>query len=139
MEEKIVTGRLKIILPLYQKDTFRKQEFIVVTDAQYPQAIKIELLNDKINLLSGFMCGDEVEVSINIRGKEWINPEGKTIYFNSIVAWRIKKIANGYIVPTRDQPENKIKYNYNFPPEAEVFGNPKEFKYDYGEDSDLPF
>ena len=31
-----------------------------------------------------------VKVSINLRGREWINPEGVAKYFNSIQGWRIE-------------------------------------------------
>lgn len=127
--ERTFTGRLKTILSLYQKGTFRKLEFIVVSDEQYPQPIRFELQNDKCDLLGGFLCGDEVVLDFNLRGREWINPRGETIYFNSFVVWRIKKISNGYIVPTKDG--GSIQHNFNFPPAKDVFD-------DYDAD-DLPF
>ena len=35
----------------------------------------------------------EVEVSFNLRGRKWTNPEGETKYFTSLQAWRIASLA----------------------------------------------
>ena len=68
---------------------FTKCNLIVVTDEQYPQEICIEFVKDKIDLLKSFKVGDSVKVGINLRGREWINPQGEAKYFNSIQGWRI--------------------------------------------------
>lgn len=138
--EKIYSGRLKTILPIYIRDNFKKLEFVVVSDDEYPQPIKFELQNDKIGLLGGFLPGDEVKLWFNIRGKEWIDPTGKSIYFTSFIVWKIKKTANGYIIPTKEG--NLIKHNFNFKPEADVFGphlTKIDNDYDYEDVDDLPF
>lgn len=69
--------------------SFQKRELVVTTDEQYPQHILIEFTQDKCDLLSSYKEGDQVEVSINLRGREWVNPQGETRYFNSIQGWRI--------------------------------------------------
>lgn len=74
---------------------FRKQELVITTQEQYPQDIIIEFLQDKIDLLDPLQVGDDVKISINIRGREWINPEGVAKYFNSISGWRIEKLGEG--------------------------------------------
>jgi hypothetical protein len=63
---------------------FKKREFILKTDDQYPQLIKIECLKDNCEKLSNFTPGENVKVSINLRGNE---KDGK--YYVSITAWRI--------------------------------------------------
>lgn len=73
---------------------FEKQELILVTDEQYPQPISIEFLQDKTELLDVLKVGDEVTVSINIRGREWAAPSGEVKYFNSIVGWRVEKTGS---------------------------------------------
>ncbi len=73
---------------------FQKREMILLTDERFPQTIKIEFIQEKVTLLDQFQEGDDVTVSINIRGREWVNPEGKTIYFTSIQGWRIIKNEN---------------------------------------------
>ena len=72
--------------------TFRKRELVVTTDEQYPQHIMIEFTQDKSDLLNNVAVGDAVKVSINLGGREWVNPRGETKYFNSIRGWRIEKL-----------------------------------------------
>lgn len=89
-----VAGKIKKI---FEEQTFssgfRKREVVVTTQEQYPQHISIEFLQDKIDLVSSLNEGDEVKVSINLRGREWTNPEGVTKYFNSITGWKVEKIS----------------------------------------------
>jgi len=89
-----VKGKIKLITETktYGSNGFRKREVVVTTDEQYPQFINIEFVQDKTELLNNFQVGDEVEVSINLRGREWVNPQGETKYFNSIQGWRITKL-----------------------------------------------
>ena len=70
---------------------FRKREVVVTTDEQYPQHIMIEFTQDKCDLLNNYNVGEPVKVSINLRGREWVNPQGETKYFNSIQGWRIER------------------------------------------------
>lgn len=71
---------------------FQKREMVILTDEQYPQPIAIEFLSDKIDLLNNCKEGESVKVGINIRGREWTNPQGEVKYFNSITAWRLEKV-----------------------------------------------
>ena len=72
---------------------FRKRELVIKTTEQYPQTILTEFVQDKCGLLDAHFCnqGAFVEVSINLRGREWINPEGVAKYFNSIQGWRVQE------------------------------------------------
>lgn len=136
--ERQFTGKIKTKLPIYEKDSFKKLEFIVVSDEQYPQAIKFELNQTKCDLLNNFSCGDEVKLDFNIRGREWVDTYGKTLYFNSFVVWRISKIEKGYVVPSKEESDH-VQYNFNFPPASEVFGDePQKVSSEY-EPDDLPF
>ena len=71
---------------------FQKRELVLLTEEQYPQPIQIDFLSDKIDLLNNVSEGESVKVGINIRGREWTNPQGKVKYFNSISAWRLEKV-----------------------------------------------
>ena len=73
---------------------FRKRELVVTTEDQYPQMIMIEFVQDKCDLLDDYKVGDNVKVSINLRGREWINPQGEAKYFNSIQGWRVEKLED---------------------------------------------
>ena len=71
-----VTGKIKVIRDVQTFGTFTKREWVVTTDEKYPQDIQLECHQDKTSLLDSFKVGDDVKASINLRGKEWINPEG---------------------------------------------------------------
>lgn len=89
-----ISGRIKKI---FDEQTFgsgfRKKEIVITTQEQYPQDILVEFTQDKIDLLKPLSIGEEVKISINIRGREWINPEGVAKYFNSISGWRVEKVG----------------------------------------------
>lgn len=72
--------------------SFAKQELVVKTDEQYPQFISINFVQDKCDLLNNYSVGQNVKVYINLRGREWINPQGETKYFNDIQGWRIENV-----------------------------------------------
>ena len=66
---------------------------VVTTNEQYPQMIMIEFVQDKCDLLDAYQVGQDVKISINLRGREWINPDGVAKYFNSVQGWRIENAA----------------------------------------------
>lgn len=90
-----VIGKIKLIneTQTFGSNGFRKRELVVTTDEQYPQMLLIEFIQDKVDLLNNYQVGQDVKVSINLRGREWINPEGQAKYFNSIQGWRIESLA----------------------------------------------
>lgn len=89
-----VVGKIKYIGPEQQVSaSFKKRELVVTTDEQYPQSILTEFTQDKCEYLDNYQVGESVTVSINLRGREWVNPQGETRYFNSIQGWQIKRNA----------------------------------------------
>ncbi len=94
-----VVGKIKVVGAEQQvSPTFKKRELVVTTDEQYPQSIMIEFVQDKSDLLNNLAVGENVKVSINLGGREWVNPQGETKYFNSIKGWRIEKIQSDAVV-----------------------------------------
>ena len=91
-----VQGAIKVIREVQEiSATFKKRELVITTDEQYPQTLSIEFVQDKTDLLNKFEVGQNVRVSINLRGREWENPQTKEIkYFNSIQGWRIELLEN---------------------------------------------
>lgn len=76
----------------YGSNGFRKREVVVTTEEQYPQHILVEFVQDKCDLLDSYKPGQLVKISINLRGREWVNPQGETKYFNSLNGWRIENL-----------------------------------------------
>ena len=96
MYKRQVQGSIKVIGEVQEiSATFKKRELVVSTDEQYPQTLSIEFIQDKTDLLNKFEIGQNVKVGINLRGREWENPQTKEIkYFNSIQGWRIELLEN---------------------------------------------
>ena len=70
-------------------DTFKKREFVLETDEQYPQMVKLELVQDNCTKLDALAIGQDVTAHFNVRGRKWTNKEGKDNYFVSLNVWRI--------------------------------------------------
>ncbi len=89
-----IQGRIKLINETkeYGSNGFKKRELVLTTEEQYPQHVLVEFVQDKTDLLDRFEVGQEVKISINIRGREWVSPQGETKYFNSIQGWRIEAL-----------------------------------------------
>lgn len=90
-----LTGTVKVINDTVQvSEKFAKREF-VLTDASsmYPQDILFQLTQDKCSMIDGVAVNDTVEVSFNLRGREWVSPQGEVRYFNTLDAWRVEKVG----------------------------------------------
>lgn len=88
-----VSGKIKVLKATQEVSaSFKKRELVVTTDEQYPQDILIEFAQDKCDILNAYKVGQNVKVSINLRGREWTNPQGDVKYFNQIQGWRIEKV-----------------------------------------------
>lgn len=75
-------------------DKFRKRTLWLTTQDQYPQTIEIQFTQDKCDVLNSYQVGQEVDISINLRGNEWTNKEGVTKMFNTIEGWKINTVSN---------------------------------------------
>jgi len=92
-----LSGTLKVKNDTVQvSEKFSKREF-VLTDASsmYPQDIMFQLTQDKCSLIDAANVNDQIEVSFNLRGREWTSPAGEVKYFNTLEAWRIEKVGAG--------------------------------------------
>jgi hypothetical protein len=89
-----VTGKIKMIDQTKEVGSagFKKRDVVVTTDEQYPQHILVQFVQDKCDLLNGYQVGEPVKIDINLRGREWTNPQGEIVYFNTIQGWRIGKL-----------------------------------------------
>lgn len=101
-----LTGKIKSIGEVEVKsEKFRLRNFVVtMEDEKYPQHIQMQLSNDKCEVLNSFNIGDSVNVSFNLRGREWASPQGEVKYFNSVEAWKIDSISAP--APNQNSPTN---------------------------------
>jgi len=122
-----VQGKIKLIgeTQTFGNNGFRKREVVITTEEQYPQHLMIEFVQDKTDLLNNYQVGQTVKISINLRGREWVNPQGETKYFNSIQGWRIENL------------ENRTQANMPPIPDEDAFEPISDFKEE--DHDDLPF
>lgn len=123
MAEINVIGKVKFVGETIDVGTsgFQKRELVVTTDEQYPQHILINFVQDKCNLLATTKIGDSVNVSINLRGREWVNPQGETRYFNDIQGWKVAHTSPAVLTaqPAPAQPTMPVNQaTTNFEEEA---------------------
>ena len=75
---------------------FKVAKFVIVDDSnsEYPQTIELQCTQEKAeNLVKFNKVGDRVDISYNLKGREWTNPEGKVSVFNTIEAWKVFKVS----------------------------------------------
>ena len=113
-----IKGKLVEIFDTVQvTETFKKREFIVQDNRnpEYPEYIKVELIQDKVSLLDSLGVGDEINVLINIKGRKWEDKEGNIRYFNSIQGWKIETESSGINQETPQQPDSQENDDSDLP------------------------
>lgn len=128
-----LTGTIKVVKDTVQvTDTFAKREFVVTdTSGMYPQDILFQAVQDRCSMVDGYQTGESVEVSFNLRGREWTSPQGEVKYFNTLDAWRIEHAGAGQAMPQEGPSEMNLNNNTT---QATVETNTQA-----AEDDDLPF
>lgn len=85
-----IQGIIKLIEPTEQPTaSLSKRNLIITTVEQYSQTILLEFINDKCQILDNFKQGEAVKIQYNIKGREWVDNTGKTLYFISLQGWKI--------------------------------------------------
>lgn len=97
MSELKIKGTVKVLMDVQTFDSgFTKREFVITTLEQYPQDVKLEVTQNRVELLNSIKVGQTIDVSFNIRGNEY---NGR--YFVNLQAWKIEIFEN---VPSQPQP-----------------------------------
>lgn len=102
-----ITGRLinklDVVTGEGKNGPWKKQDFILETQDQYPKKVCITVWGDKINL-ENFSENEEVTVSINVESREY-----NSRWYTDVKAWKMEKAGAG----NNQQPDFG-----NVPPEA---------------------
>jgi hypothetical protein len=85
---------------------FKKREFVIETEETYPQKIKMELIQEKCNLLDSKRIGDTIKTFFNLRGSEWQNK-----YFVNLQAWRIENAS--YTPPSKHDSDDESDFSFD--------------------------
>jgi hypothetical protein len=90
-------------------DRFKKREFVLelveeVNGSPYTNYAKMQLVQNKCDILDRFNVGDTLRVNFNIKGNRY-EKEGRTSYFSNLDAWRLEK-ADMNAPQTQNQGQN---------------------------------
>ncbi len=118
-----VDGKLHKVFDTESKtDSFQAREFVIeITNGNYPQFIKFQLVQDRCAIMDNYEEGDDIKVYFDLRGREW---NGK--YFTNLNAWRVDKQEAESVAPPVTQNQDS-----SFPSATDEPA--------MGSDDDLPF
>jgi len=98
-----ISGRIVKILPEVtgegKNGPWKKQDFVIETEEQYPKKVCITVWGDKIDLKS-FTENDAVTVSINIESREY-----NERWYTDVKAWRVVKSSVSSGLPGFETPQ----------------------------------
>ena len=87
-----LTGKIIFIGEVNQvSDKFQKRDFVLETQEQYPQQIKLELHQDRVDLIDVYQLDEVVTADFNLRGRSYIDKQGQTQYSNTLQVWKIQR------------------------------------------------
>ena len=122
---------------------FSKREFVITDESsQYPQDILFQSVQDKCSLLDACNVGDVVQVSFNLRGREWTSPTNEVKYFNTLEAWRIEGGQTQTTAPASASASASApasQANTTTAPAAAPVAQPQNTMVSSTDDDDLPF
>src|SRR6202012_4127740 len=90
-----VTGKLLVKYDTQQvSDKFKKREFVLelaeeINGNIYTNFAKMQLVQNKCDIIDRFKEGEQVKVSFNIKGNRW-ERDGKVNYITNLDAWRVE-------------------------------------------------
>jgi len=90
-------GKVIQILPIQtgmgKRGQWKKQEFVIETQSQYPKKVCLSLWGDKIDQYN-LAVGETVNVSVDLESREY-----KDRWFTEARAWKIDKSSSGAMAP----------------------------------------
>ncbi|MBW7912223.1 MAG: DUF3127 domain-containing protein [Taibaiella sp.] len=90
-----LTGKLVAVNDTQQvSDRFKKREFVLEISEEingnvYTNYAKMQLVQNKCEIIDNFKIGDNVKVSFNIKGNKW-ERDGNVNYITNLDAWRVE-------------------------------------------------
>ena len=93
-----VTGKLLVKYDAQQvSEKFKKREFVIelaeeINGNIYTNFAKMQLVQNKCEIIDRFREGEMVRVSFNIKGNKW-ERDGKVNYITNLDAWRVESAS----------------------------------------------
>lgn len=92
-----VTGKLLVKYdPIQVSDKFKKREFVIelaeeINGNVYTNFAKLQLVQNKCEIIDRYNTGDVVKVTFNIKGNSYVDKkDGQTKYITNLDAWRVE-------------------------------------------------
>lgn len=85
-------GTIKQIGEVQEFGNFKKIEFVVKTEEQFPEIVKLEFINENVDALDTFSLNEVVTVAFVIKGNEY---QGK--FYNNLRAIAICEYVDGRV------------------------------------------
>ena len=76
---------------------FLTREFVIVTEEQYPQYIKFQLVQDRCGAIDSYEEQEKMTVHFDLRGREWQDK-----YFTNLQAWKVEKAGEQIVAPSSE-------------------------------------
>lgn len=98
-------------------ERFRKREFVLelgdeINGTIYTNYAKMQLVQNKCDILDRFNVGEMLKVNFNIKGTKY-EKDGRTNYFSNLDAWRIENAAAAQQNGGQQMQGNNGGYNNN--------------------------
>ena len=138
-----VTGKLLVKYDAQQvSEKFKKREFVLelaeeINGNIYTNFAKMQLVQNKCDIIDRFNVGDTVKVSFNIKGNKW-ERDGKVNYITNLDAWRMES-ATGAPATSSGNSQSAPSYNNNGGNQGGNFNPAPNFNPSPETIDDLPF
>ncbi|MDL2283077.1 DUF3127 domain-containing protein [Odoribacter sp. OttesenSCG-928-G04] len=101
-------------------ERFQKREFVIEVEneknPQWNDFIKVQLVQDRCDLLENIDINEQIKVYFNLKGRKWEN-NGQTSYFTNLEGWRIEKVSAQNTVSVPPMAEYTVE---DIPPAPEA-------------------
>lgn len=115
-----ITGKLIQVSPTQQvSERFKKREFVLeiaeeINGNVYTNYAKMQLVQNKCEIIDNYKMGDAIKVSFNIKGNKW-ERDGNVNYITNLDAWRVEAAGQG---SSASAPAASPAYTNMAPPAA---------------------
>lgn len=138
-----ISGTIIELLPMQSGTSkagkeWKKQEFVLETQGQYPKQVCITLFGNKLDELgSHLQVGNVVDVDFDLSSTAWTNKDGKKSFITNVNAYAIRlQQAVATTISSNPTPMEQSQFLMNnapIPEPVNPFNNPQN------EANDLPF
>lgn len=103
-------GTIVTIFPVETFGNFEKRVvWVLDSSGKFPNTYAVEFWQNDVNMMDSYRAGDNVEMSIDVRGNHW-KKNGKEGVINTLKCWRVEKVGSTVTSqPSAQQPATQNK------------------------------